>query len=58
MDDYALRKARWLELVRHAALIRDEALAFGRSWRGFVPALHLVVAMEKEAQSLALSFAH
>ena len=58
MDDYEGRKARWRELILHAAAIRDEALAFGRSWRGFAPALHLVVALEREAQTLALSFAH
>ena len=58
MDDYEGRKARWLELIDHAAAIRDEALAFGRNWRGFAPALHLVVALEREAKTLALSFAH
>ncbi len=58
MSDYEQRRALWRDLLHHAALIRDEALAFGRGWRGFAPALHLVVAMEKEAQRLALSFAH
>ena len=58
MNDYERRKARLRDLVAHAAAIRDEALAFGRSWRGFVPALRLVIALETEARSLSLSFAH
>lgn len=58
MDDYLQRRARWRTLLRDAATLRDEALAFGRGWGGFIPTLRLALALETEAEQLALSFAH
>lgn len=58
MDDYEHRKLRWRDLLCDAAAIRDEALAFGRNWTGFAPALYFVVALEQEAKRLSLSFPH